>query len=184
MRDRGARLPATMDLRRLRVGEWITAGAGICLLASLFAPWYGVSGGESADASGWESLAVLDIVLALIAAAAVALLPITATQRMPAVPLTFNVFVALGGLLAVVLVLIRVADLPEGAGAREWGLWLGLAAALGIAAGSLVAMRDERPQRPGRHTDLSGRPAPPPPEIETISPPRPGAVDADLQSRR
>jgi hypothetical protein len=171
--DSGATLPATMDLRRLRVGEWITAGAGIGLLASLFAPWYGVSGGEPADASGWEALAVLDIVLALIAAAAVALFLITATQRLPAIPLTFNVLVSLAGLLAVVLVLIRVADLPDGAGAREWGLSLGLAGALGIAAGSLVALRDERPQRPGRHTDLSGRPAPPPPEIETIPPPRP-----------
>ena len=79
----------------------------------------------------------------------------------------------LGGALAVLLVLIRVLDLPGDASAREWGLWLGLAGALGIVIGSLVAMRDERPSRPGRYTDLSGAPAPPPPEIETIPAPRP-----------
>jgi hypothetical protein len=166
-----------MDLRRLRVGEWITAGSGIVLLVSLFLPWYGGSrAAGGSDASGWESLAVLDIVLALIAAAAVALLVITATQRMPAVPLTVNTFVALAGLLAVVLVLVRVLDLPDDAGAREWGLWTGLAGALGIAAGALIAMRDERLSRPGRHTDLSGRPAQSPPELEAIPAP-------DLESR-
>ena len=162
-----------MDLRRLRVGEWITAIAGLVLLASLFAPWY--DPGVSGSASGFEALAVLDIVLALIAAAAVALLLVTAAYRLPAVPLTFNTFVTLAGLLAIVLVLIRVADLPDGAGAREWGLWLGLAGAVGIAGGSLIALRDERPSRPGHHTDQSGRPAPPPPEIEAIPPPRPDA---------
>ena len=164
-----------MDLRRLRAGEWITAISGIALLVSLFAPWYGSD--DLPDASAFESLAVLDLILALIAAAAVALLLITAVQRMPAFPLAFNVFVSLLGLLGVVLVLIRVLDLPDGADAREWGLWLGLAGALGIAAGSLIALRDERPSPPGRHTDLSGRPVPPPPEIETIPAPRrePGA---------
>jgi hypothetical protein len=166
-----------MDLRRLRVGEWITAASGVCLLVSLFAPWYGAAD-AGPDPSGWESLAVLDIVLALIAASAVALLLITAAQRLPAVPLTVNTFVALGGLLAVVLVLIRVVDLPADAGAREWGLWLGLAGAVGIATGALVSMRDERLSPPGRHTDLAGRPAPPPPEVEAIPAPKP-----DLQSR-
>jgi hypothetical protein len=160
-----------MDLRRLRAGEWITAISGIALLVSLFLPWYGAD--ELDTSSGFESLAVLDILLALIAAASVALLLITAGQRLPAVPLAFSVFVCLSGALAVLLVLIRVLDLPGDANAREWGLWLGLAGALGIVIGSLVAMRDERPSRPGRHTDLSGAPAPPPAEIETIPAPRP-----------
>jgi hypothetical protein len=168
-----------MDLRRLRLGEWIAAISGIALLVSLFLPWYRTD--DTGTSSGFESLAILDIVLALIAAAGVALFLITATQRLPAVPVAFSVFVCLGGLLGVVLVLIRVVDLPDDASAREWGLWLGLAGAIGIAAGSLVAMRDERPSRPGRTTDLSGAPAPPPAEIETIPAPRAGA---DLQSRR
>ena len=159
-----------MDLRRLRAGEWIAAISGIALLVSLFVPWYGAD--DARTSSGFESLAILDVVLALIAAAAVALLLVTATQRLPAVPIAFSVFLCLGGLLGVVLVLIRVLDLPGDASAREWGLWLGLASAIGIVVGSLVAMRDERPSRPGRHTDLSGAPAPPPADIETIPAPR------------
>ena len=164
---------APMDLRRLRVGEWMTAIAGVALLVSLFAPWYGAE--DVPATSGFESLAVLDIVLALIAAVAVALLIITAAQRLPAVPVAFNTLVVFSGLLAVVLVVIRALVLPDDASAREWGLWLGLAGALGIVAGSLIALRDERPSRPGRPTDLSGRPAPPPAEIEAIPAPRPEA---------
>jgi phosphatidylglycerophosphate synthase len=168
-----------MDVRRLRVGEWITAISGVVLLASLFAPWYAAE--DVPATSGFESLAILDIVLALVAAAAVALLIITAAQRLPAVPLTFNTLVCLLGLLAVVLVVIRTLDLPDGADAREWGLWLGLAGALGVAVGSLIALRDERLSRPGRPTDLGGAPSPPPAEIEALPAPRAGA---DLESRR
>jgi hypothetical protein len=159
-----------MDLRRLRAGEWITAASGLALLVSLFLPWYGAA---EAAFSGWEWLAVLDVVLALVATLAVALLVITATQAQPAVPIAFTVPVTFAGALAVLLVLIRVADLPDGVAGREWGLWLGLGAALGITAGSLVAMRDERRSPPGSHTDLSGRPVPPPPDVEVIPAPRP-----------
>ena len=160
-----------MDLRRLRVGEWITAISGVVLLVSLFAPWYAAD--ELPATSGFESLALLDIVLALVAAGAVALWIITAAQQLPAVPLAVNVLLCLAGLLAVVLVLIRTLDLPGDASSREWGLWLGVAGALGIVVGSLIAMRDERHSRPGRPTDLSGRPSPPPAEIEAIPAPRP-----------
>jgi hypothetical protein len=162
-----------MDLRRLRAGEWITAISGVVLLASLFAPWYGAD--DVPATSGFESLALLDIVLALVAAGAVALWIITAAQSLPAVPLTVNTLLCLSGLLAVVLVVIRVLFLPNDADAREWGLWLGLASSLGIVVGSLIAMRDERLSKPGRPTDLSGRPASSPAEIETIPAPRPEA---------
>jgi hypothetical protein len=156
-----------MDLRRLRTGEWIVAASGAVLLVALFVPWY------SAPAeTAWESFTVLDVILALIAAAALALPVVTATQRVPAVPVALAALLALGGLVATVLVLIRVLDLPGGAGGREWGLWLGLASSLGILTGGMVAIRDERLSPPGRRTDLTGRPAPPPEEVETIPAPR------------
>ena len=151
-----------MDLRRLRAGEWLVALSGAVLLGSLFFPWY--EGGASA----WSALAVVDVVLALIAAAAVALLVITATQRVPAVPVALAALVAMGGLIAVLVVLFRIVDLPEGISGRDWGVWAALAGALGIVAGALVAIRDERPSPPGRHTDATGRPAPPPEELDPI----------------
>jgi hypothetical protein len=162
-----------MDLRRLRAGEWIAAACGVGLLVSLWLPWYSSASGEDSKWSGWESLAALDVILALIAATAVGLLIVTATQRVPAVPVALSVFVTFAGLLGVLLVLFRVLGTPAGADGREWALWLALASSLGIVAGGLVAMRDERASPAGGHTDLSGRPAPPPPEIETFPAPRP-----------
>ena len=73
------------------------------------------------------------------------------------------------------LVLIRVLNMPDWAAGREWGLWVALAATLGIVAGGLLAMRDERLTREGTHTDLTGVPVAQPLEVETLSPPRPEA---------
>jgi peptidoglycan/LPS O-acetylase OafA/YrhL len=160
-----------MDVRRLRAGEWIAALSGVALLLSLFLPWYGA--GPDDDASGWQALAAVDVALALVAAFGVSLLVITASQRVPAVPIALSAIVALVGLIGVVLTLIRVANVPDGFDGRELGAWLGVVAAIGIAAGAALAMRDERLSPEGRHTDLTGRPTPAPPEIERIPAPPP-----------
>jgi hypothetical protein len=155
-----------MDLRRLRAGEWIAALSGTALLVSLFLPWYG------GDVSAFQALAISDVILALIAAAAMALLIVTATQGVPAVPVAFAGLVTFSGILAVILVAVRVVWLPDLADGREWGLWLGLAAATGVGAGGWIAVRDERLSRPGAPTDATGRPVPPPPEIDPLPAPR------------
>jgi hypothetical protein len=157
-----------MDLRRLRAGEWIAALAGLLLVASLFLPWYGTP-----DASGWEALAVNDLMLAGIGAFAVATLVVTASQPAPSLPIALDAFLALAALVGLVLVLVRVAWVPEGLDSREWGLWLGLAGVLGVNAGAWIAMRDQRLSKPGRPTDLSGRPIAEPQEIEAMPAPDP-----------
>jgi hypothetical protein len=157
-----------MDLRRLRAGEWIAALSGLALLVALFMPWYD---GES----GWEAFTVLDLILAVLALAALAIPVVTAGHRVPAVPLAHQSLVTLAGMAELLLVLIRVANLPGDAEGRDWGLWLGLASTLGIAAGSVVAMRDERLSPAGGHTDVSGVPVAAPREIEQIPAPRPEA---------
>ena len=91
-----------MDLRRLRAGEWIAAASGGALLASLFLPWYD---GGAADLSGWEALGAIDVVVALVAAAAIALLVVTATQGVPAVPVMMDALVTLAGIVGALLVL-------------------------------------------------------------------------------
>ena len=161
-----------MDLRRLRSGEWIAGISGLVLLVALFLPWYGDDGGSR---TGWQSLGVLDVVLALVALSALAIPAVTALHRAPAVPLAHQALTVIVGLLAVILVLIRVLNMPDWAVEREWGLWVALAATVGITAGALLAMRDERLTREGRHTDLTGVPVAHQPEIETLSPPRPEA---------
>jgi formate hydrogenlyase subunit 3/multisubunit Na+/H+ antiporter MnhD subunit len=160
-----------MDLRRLSAGDWIAGVSGLALLVSLFVPWYELDlcavlasdVGESAGCptrSGWESLAALDVLLALVAATAVALPLITATQRVPAVPIALAAVVTLVGLVGVVLVLIRVLSIPDWAFDREWGLWLALAGSIGIVAGGYAAMRAEH--WPSEAEDVKTMPAPQP----------------------
>ena len=159
-----------MDPRRLRAGEVIAALSGVALFVSLFLPWY-ETGGESV--TGWEALAVNDVILATIALCAVSLVPVVASQRAPAIPIAAESLCVLGGMLATILVLVRVMWLPDLADQREWALWLALAGALGVTVGSLIAIRDERLSKPGRPTDSSGAPIEHQPEVELMPAPRP-----------
>jgi hypothetical protein len=159
-----------MDLRRLRAGEWTAGVSGLVLLVSLFLPWYADAAGSR---TGWQSLGALDVVLTLVALAALATPVVTATQRVPAIPLALQSLTTLVGLLALALVLIRVANMPDWASEREWGLWVALGATLGIVVGGLIAMRDERLTREDRHTDLTGVPVAAQREIETLPAPHP-----------
>jgi len=144
-----------MDRRRLGAGEWVASISGVVLLVSLFLPWYQPS------ATGWESLAAIDILLAFVAASGVLVGIVTAVQRVPAVPIATSALVMISGTFGVLLVLFRVIDLPHGAAGREWALWLGLAGAAGIPVGAFIAMRDEI--RPGAgHPDIPPIPAPRP----------------------
>ncbi len=161
-----------MDLRRLRAGEWIAGISGLVLLVSLFLPWYADDAGSR---TGWQSLGALDILLALVALSALAIPVVTAGQRVPAVPLAHQALTTLVAVVAFLLVLIRVLNMPDWAEGREWGLWVALAATVGVIGGGMAAMRDERLTRAGRHSDLTGVPVAQAREIETVSPPRPEA---------
>lgn len=161
-----------MDLRRLRAGELVAGLSGLVLLVSLFLPWYG---DEAGSRSGWQSLGALDVVLALVALSALLIPVVTAFHRVPALPLAHQSLTTLAGMLALLLVLIRVLNMPDWAAEREWGLWVALAATLGVVAGGLLAMRDERLTSEGRHSDLTGVPIAQKLEVETLPAPRPEA---------
>ena len=92
---------------------------------------------------------MLDLILALLALAALSVPIVTSGHRVPALPLALQSLTALFGLFCLVLVLFRVLNFPGDAHGRELGLWVALAAVLGIVAGALVAMRDERRAPPG-----------------------------------
>ena len=178
-----------MDLRRLRAGEWIAAAAGIALLVTLFLPWYerqlACIGRSSAgllpcpdpqEVTAWEAFAVTDVVLGLVALAAVALFMVTALQRAAAVAMAYESLLTIAAGVAALLVVMRVL-IPPGEGlSRTGGLWLGCLATLAVLGGSLVAMRNERLSKSGRPTDPTGVRVEAPPEIETLpAPPREGA---------
>lgn len=163
-----------MDLRRLRAGEWVAAVSGLVLLVSLFLPWYD-DGEGSGSQTGWEAFALLDLLLAVVALAALAIPLVTASQRVPAVSIAHQSLTTLVGILTLVWVLIRVLNLPDEATGREIGLAVGCLATLGVVAGGLIAMRDERLSPPDGHTDLTGVPVDHPREIEALPAPRPEA---------
>ena len=159
-----------MDTSRLTSGDISAGVGGIVLLISLWLPWYGVSvdvAGFSAseDASGWEVFSTIDIILFVVALAAIALVVLKAVGQLPADVPAPVVLLALGA-LAVLLILYRLIDTPAPSDlpdeidvTRKIGLFIGLIGAAGIAYGGWRANLEEPRARP----------------VETTSPPPPAA---------
>jgi hypothetical protein len=148
-----------MDTSRLTPGDISAGVGGIVLLISLWLPWYGVSvdvAGFSASesASGWEVFSTIDIILFLVAIAAIALVALKAAGQLPAdVPVAL-VLLALGG-LAVLLILFRLIDTPAPGDlpdeidvSRKLGLFIGLIAAAGIVYGGWRSNMESPQVRP------------------------------------
>jgi len=135
-----------MDTSRLTTGDMIAGVGGIVLLISLFLPWYGASvdvGGFSASESGtgWEALSFIDILLFLIALAAIAIVAARATGRLPDEIPAAVVLLGLGA-LAVLLVLYRIIDIPVDGDipdevdlSRKIGVFVALIASAAVAYG-------------------------------------------------
>ena len=185
-----------MELRRVRLGEWIAGVSGVVLFLSLFLPWYELEGrvpasdpfrerveqGLSLEISAFEAFSVFDVVLVLLSAAGVALVMVIAMQQTAALGVALEAIVTLLAAVAAIALFVRVLDLPGDlevpAGQpfeaeRTAFAWIGVAAAFGVPAGALVGMRDERLSKPGKPTDATGLPVDRAPGIETLpAPPR------------
>ncbi len=158
-----------MDTSRLTPADISAGVGGIVLLISLWLPWYGVSVNvsgfsASSDASGWEVFSTIDIILFLIAVAAIVLVVLKAVDQLPAeVPVPL---VLLGlGAFAVLLILYRLIDTPAPSDlpdqvdvSRKIGLFLGLIGAAGVAYGGWRANMEAPQARPAAA-------APPPPAV-------------------
>jgi hypothetical protein len=169
-----------MNLHRLRIGEWIAAISGIVLIASLFLPWWRDPGWEQATTwSAWETLAVVDVLLAILGVAAIAVWMITARAVAAAPGIAAETLIMPFAFAMVIVCLVRVLnlpgdlDLPGAVIGAHYGAWIGLAATVGVLAGMLVGMRDERLSDPERPTDQAGVPVDRPLEVETLPGPPP-----------
>ena len=112
--------------------------------------------------NAFQALAVADLILLVIAFAAIGLPIVTAAEKTVAVPLTWASLLNLTSLVAMVLVLVHLGASPEPAQNVEpevrrsvetgtaVGIYIALVASLGIFAGTLLAMRDERLSKRGR----------------------------------
>jgi hypothetical protein len=177
-----------MDVSRLRQGEKIAAIAGLALLVFMFLPWYGLDGqfgqigeqlGVDTSIDAWGAFGGTDLLLFLIAAVAIALAVLTATQNAPALPVSASVITTGAGGLGALLVLYRIVNQPgpNDVIGVKFGVFLGLLACLGIAYGGFKALQDENtPGIPSPEPEL--RPAPPAAPPTPSAPPGAAAVAA------
>jgi len=157
-----------MDTSRLTTGDIIAGVGGIVLLISLFLPWYGVSvdvAGFSASesGSGWEALGFIDILLFLIAIAAIGIVAARAAGVLPA-DLPAPVILLGLGALAVLLVLFRIIDIPVDGDipdevdlSRKAGIFIALIASAAVAYGG---WRTNTETPAGRRTPATDPPPP------------------------
>lgn len=164
-----------MDLGKLNMGEKIAGVSGPLLFIFMFLDWFGVefsrAGGSVSLGSGtggnaWDALDFIPFVLLLAIVVALLNVAMRLGDSDHAPPASFNVAVAILGGVSTLLVLFRIIDPPSfgdfgGVSADatlEFGIFLGLIAAAGIAFGGYRAMREEgatssdtadRPQAPG-----------------------------------
>jgi len=150
------------------------AGAGVLLFAVLFLDWYRLEepGGGATGLSAWQAFSVPDILLALLAVAAVVTLPLVARAGTPSPGIAYEALVLLAGIIGVVICVVRLVDVPASGMSLRPGAWAGLVVALGLCASCLIAMRDERMSTPDRLTDPTGVPVDSQPAPEDLPAPR------------
>jgi hypothetical protein len=137
-----------LDSSRLRTGELLAGIAGIALFVFLFFDWFG--GGTTTSGnftiiessrSGWDSLTDLPGFLIIMSGVAgIALAYLAAAGQRVNVPVRRGATTALLGALAVMLILWRMF---AGSPTLKIGVFLGLAAAVAITAGALMALAED-----------------------------------------
>jgi hypothetical protein len=148
---------------RLRAGDAIALVAAILLFVLMFLDWYGAKATTSAESLGgvvsgtgggtaWDTLEVIPLflMLAIVVTVGAAILRLSGSDWKPVIPVGAAVCVL--GILAAVLILIRIISPPGPEGAfselafestLKLPIFLALAAALGIAYGGWRSMGAE-----------------------------------------
>jgi uncharacterized membrane protein len=155
-----------VSFRRLRIGELLALAGAICVIVSLFEPWY-----ENAYSklSVWDTFGPAVVLLIAAATAALGLVLSTMTERSVALPVAAAVWSTLFGIIAVIAAIVRVLERPDHATSLCAGAWLGLAGAILMLAGSWQSLRDERTSL---YEPAEPLPLPPPhPEANGARPP-------------
>ncbi len=132
-------MPAS--LKRLRAGELLALVGAVCVIVSLFLPWYE---SPSGTLDAWSTFGPAVALLMIAAAGALALVLATLTERSTALPVFAGVWSVLLGLIAVLAALVRLLERPDHATALCSGAWLAFAGAVAILLGAWQSIRDER----------------------------------------
>ena len=97
---------------------------------------------DAANLTGWESQNTLDIYLAIVAALVLGNALMTFMGNREGLPFAPAAATFLLGVIGTILTVYVLIDLPEGADPKV-GLFVAIAAVLGVAIGSFLQMRDE-----------------------------------------
>jgi hypothetical protein len=152
-----------VDLGRLTRGEAIAAASALVLFVVMFLPWFSekapvrVPGLPTVEVTqethnAWQSFGVIDVVLLLVILLVLAAALAHAAGLTPSDPaLPPALFVTAVGLLAVLLILYRLADPPsatidvsigEPEVGRQIGILLGLLPAAGVSFGGYLTLTE------------------------------------------
>lgn len=138
-------------------GQIIAIVSAAALVVSLFLAWggaggeipdlpEGIPGGsaveDAATLTGWESQNTLDIYLAILAVLVLGNAVMVLMGDPDGLPFAPAAATFLLGAIGTVMTAYVVIDIPEGA-ERKIGIWIAVAAVVGVTVGSYLQMRDE-----------------------------------------
>jgi hypothetical protein len=140
-----------LDSSRLRTGEVVAGIGGLALFVFLFFDWFGggaeLTGGPGSltlsqpGISGWDALTDLPgFLIILSGVSGIALACLAAAGQRLNIPLRRGAVTASLGSLAVALILWRMV---AGSPTLKIGIFFGLAAAIAIAVGALMALAED-----------------------------------------
>ena len=142
-----------MEVDKLSTGEKIAGVSGVLLFIFMFFDWFSVSASNgfitvSVGGNAWDALDVIPIILliAIVAAVGVAVVRLTDAVFEPAI--SMNAVVSVLGAISFLLILYRIISPPDSGVSGidvspEFGIFLSLIAAAGIAYGGYRAMQEE-----------------------------------------
>jgi len=166
----------------------IAGFSGVLLLLALLLPWYTHEVATSfgprpslPSQNAFEALAVADLLLLVVAVAAVGLAITTAAEKTVAVPIAYASLLSAASVIGFVVVLVHLGYSPAPGGdvppetrvetGTAGGVYLALLATAAMFVGALFSMRDERLSKGGRLTDQTGKPVDRAPEAERLATP-------------
>jgi hypothetical protein len=140
-----------VDLKKLTIGEMVTAIAGILLLVFSFFPWYGIDTGlGNFNRNGWQGpngfFSIIAIILGIVLAAHVIaekLGNVSMPDRLGSIG--WGITHLAGGVVAFVFVVLKLLFGGDYLGVdldKKIGLWLGLIASLGLAVGGYLMAKE------------------------------------------
>jgi hypothetical protein len=109
-----------MNFGRVHPGEWVASACGLLILIGMSYPWYG-------ETTGFGNLSLLDVILVLAGAGALALPVVLAVTRTTDIPIVFETFVSTLSLIATFVLLLKFIWTPDGG--LKVGFYLGFVGA-------------------------------------------------------